>query len=81
LFFPYTTSKAKIALSTQREFDEQLEHDFMIIKICLERRKAIKKRKTYCFEKKKRIKNELTQKKELFDPKCFLTPQFCCGAV
>jgi len=38
--FPYTTSKDKIALSTQIEFDQQLEHDFMIIKICLECRKA-----------------------------------------
>jgi len=31
LFFPYTTLKAKIVLSTQRYFDQQLEHDFMII--------------------------------------------------
>jgi len=52
----------------------------MTIKICLERRKAIKKRETYCFENKK-IKNELTQKKEWFDPKYSLTPQFCCGAI
>jgi len=59
LFFPYTTSKAKIVLSTQREFDQQLEHDFMIIKICLESRKVTYKRKTYRFKKK----NELTKKK------------------
>jgi len=78
LFFPYTTSKSKIALSTQREFDQQLEHDFMIIKICLERRKVTYKRKTLF---KKREKNELTQKKELFGSKCSLTSQFCCGAV
>jgi len=27
------------------------------------------------------VKNELTQKKELFGPKCSLTLQFCCGVV
>jgi len=80
LFSPYTISKAKITLSTQKKFDQQLEHDFMIIKICLKRKKTIKKRKTYCFEKKT-VKNELTQKKELFDPKYSLTPQFCCGVI
>jgi len=30
LLFPYPTSKLKIALFTQKEFDKQLEHDFII---------------------------------------------------
>jgi len=30
---------------------------------------------------KKKVKNELTQKKKLFGPKCSLTPQFCRGAI
>jgi len=32
-------------------------------------------------QKKKRGKDELTQKKKLFGPKCFLTLQFCHSAI
>jgi len=35
---------------------------------------------TYCFEKK-RVKNEFTQKKKLFSPKCSLTRQLFPGAI
>jgi len=31
--------------------------------------------------RKKMIKNEHTQKNKLFDPKYFLTPQFCHSAI
>jgi len=30
---------------------------------------------------KKGVKNEFTEKKKLFDPKCSLTPQFCRSVV
>ena len=38
-------------------------------------------KKAHITSKKKRVKNEFIQKKKLFNPKYFLTPQFFPSAI